>query len=273
MGTKRPCQWHTPPSRPALGLDRPGFVIPALLDADKARFEVDVLRAKAANLSAAQPGEQRRRPNGLVLRAKRAEELCRLGRIGDPVSPSWLGRQGQSERGIDQNLSACKRPPIDRSKRQDRVSDRGGAAPGGDQRVKEVLDGRSGYGGEAKVTELGQDLGSQRLLIGTQGRRLIGSPGAGPDDLRLSAGEPVCRGIGERGLGWSAKRPRPQRAVRLGPPGPGIRERAKRLSDRSLVPSREDLGLVARAAVTAPAPPAFAIGRMADNDSLGSAAR
>ena len=77
----------------------------------------------------------------------------------------------------------------------------------------------AGNSGELQVAEGGQELCSKCLLVGAQGRGLVGIARASADDAGLRSGEPLLGGLGEGGAVGSAQSAAVQGGLGLGAPG------------------------------------------------------
>jgi hypothetical protein len=182
----------------------------ASVDPHDSLDEIDVLPPEGSKLTGPETCEECGRPQRLVFRSERCEQLGRLARRDDSVSESFDSRKLKATRRVDRDLTPADRTAVDDANRRDRVADCGRIEPGCPQAVDELLDVEVAYLREESPSELGQDAVAQRLLVPAHDRCLVRLPVALRDLPFTRTGDPFARGFTKSSpRGW-CQRSRPE---------------------------------------------------------------
>jgi hypothetical protein len=182
----------------------------ASVDPHDSLDEIDVLPPEGSKLTGPETCEECGRPQRLVFRSERCEQLGRLARRDDSVSESFDSRKLKATRRVDRDLTPADRTAVDDANRRDRVADCGRIEPGCPQAVDELLDVEVAYLREESPSELGQDAVAQRLLVPAHDRWLVRLPVALRDLPFTRTGDPFARGFTKSSpRGW-CQRSRPE---------------------------------------------------------------
>jgi hypothetical protein len=150
------------------------LLIDGLSDSDDTTGQVDVYPSQAAELSGAQAGVERRRPQCAVSRVgERGDESAGFVGAGDPVAAAADGGQIDAARRVHAYDAVSKGAPVDHAERHQRVADRARRLPRGEEPVGDGLDVSTADVGEASAAQVGQDVQRERLVVTGDGRRLV----------------------------------------------------------------------------------------------------
>ena len=100
VAAKRLAEGDAAPAGPALGLDRPDAVIPALLDSEDPSLEVDVGPPQGAQLAASQAGVEGSGPESTIALPQFCDQLLGLGGARDPLAASPAGGSARPSVGL-----------------------------------------------------------------------------------------------------------------------------------------------------------------------------